>query len=63
MVRLIRAGTRRKDGRYATVVLHLWHPDFDRSRIAQNDRRLAEVIGGDQVRASLGLSTLTASTS
>jgi glycosyltransferase involved in cell wall biosynthesis len=60
MVRLIRAGVRRKDGRYATAVLHLWHPDFDRSRLPDNERRLAEVVAGDRVRAVRGLSALTA---
>jgi glycosyltransferase involved in cell wall biosynthesis len=60
MVRLIRAGVRRKDGRYATAVLHLWHPDFDRSRLPENERRLAEVVTGDRVRALRGLSALAA---
>jgi glycosyltransferase involved in cell wall biosynthesis len=36
-VRLIRAGVRRKDGRYATGVLHLWHPDADRARLSENE--------------------------
>jgi len=60
MVRLIRAGVRRKDGRHATAVLHLWHPDFDRSRLPDNERRLAEVVAGDRVRARRGLSALAA---
>jgi glycosyltransferase involved in cell wall biosynthesis len=60
MVRLIRAGVRRKDGRYATAVLHLWHPEFDRSRLPDNERRLADVIAGDRVRALRGLSALAA---
>jgi glycosyltransferase involved in cell wall biosynthesis len=60
MVRLIRAGVRRKDGRYATAVLHLWHPEFDRSRLPDNERRLAEVVKGDRVRALRGLSALAA---
>jgi len=58
MVRLIRAGTRRKAGRYATGVLHLWHSAVDRSRLAENDRLLSSVIYGDRVRALRGLSTL-----
>src|SRR5262249_43003483 len=58
MVRLIRAGVRRKDGRYATAVLHLWHPDFDRSRLPEHERRLAEVVQRDRVRALRGLSPL-----
>ena len=60
LVRLIRAGVRRKDGRYATAVLHLWHPDFDRSRLPENERRLKDVIAGDRVRAVRGLSALAA---
>jgi glycosyltransferase involved in cell wall biosynthesis len=60
MVRLIRAGVRRKDGRYATAVLHLWHPEFDRSRLPENERRLADVIEADRVRALRGLSALAA---
>ena len=60
MVRLIRAGVRRKDGRYATAVLHLWHPEFDRSRLPVNERRLAEVVKGGRVRALRGLSALAA---
>ncbi len=58
MVRLMRSGIRRKDGRFATGVLHLWHPEFDRSRLAENERMLAEVIRGDRVRALRGLSAL-----
>ena len=60
MVRLIRAGTRRLDGRFATAVLHLWHADFDRSRLFENERRLADAIDGDRVRAVQGLSAPTA---
>jgi glycosyltransferase involved in cell wall biosynthesis len=59
MIRLIRSGTRRKDGRFATGVLHLWHQDFDRSRLPENDRLLGEVIAGRRVRALQGLSALT----
>ena len=39
-VRLIRSGVGRKDGRWATGVLHLWHPEADRGRLSENDRRL-----------------------
>jgi glycosyltransferase involved in cell wall biosynthesis len=57
-VRLMRAGVRRKDGRWATGVLHLWHPEADRSRLQQNDRRLDEVLSGDRIQAMKGLSAL-----
>jgi glycosyltransferase involved in cell wall biosynthesis len=55
-VRLIRAGVRRKDGRFATGVLHLWHREADRSGLDTNERRLAEIIGGNGVKARRGLS-------
>lgn len=57
-VRLIRAGIRRKDGRYATGVLHLWHPEEDRTRLSENEQRLDEVLAGDRILASKGLSAL-----
>jgi GT2 family glycosyltransferase len=55
-VRLIRAGVRRKDGRFATGVLHLWHREADRSGLDGNERRLAEIVGGDGIKARRGLS-------
>jgi glycosyltransferase involved in cell wall biosynthesis len=55
-VRLLRAGVRRKDGRFATGVLHLWHREADRSGLDTNERRLAEIIGGDTIKARRGLS-------
>jgi predicted glycosyltransferase involved in capsule biosynthesis len=57
-VRLIRGGVRRKDGRFATGVLHLWHPERERSRLADNQSKLDLVLHGDRVRASHGLSAL-----
>jgi glycosyltransferase involved in cell wall biosynthesis len=60
-VRLIRAGVRRKDGRYATGVLHLWHPDADRARLADNEQRLDDVLASDRIVANKGLSALRGS--
>jgi glycosyltransferase involved in cell wall biosynthesis len=57
-VRLIRSGVRRKDGRWATGVLHLWHPEADRGRLSDNDRRLDEILAGDRIQAVKGLSAL-----
>jgi len=59
VIRMIRAGVRRKDGRFATGVLHLWHPEADRSRFAANKTQLAELVTSDRVRAVSGLSALT----
>ena len=58
VVRLLHAGVHRKDGRFATGVLHLWHPEADRSRLQENRRRLDKVLSGDRVQAKQGLSML-----
>ena len=58
LVRLLHAGVRRKDGAYATGVLHLWHAAADRSQLAENERRLARVIESRRVRAEAGISSL-----
>lgn len=58
IVRLLRAGVRRKDGVFATGVLHLWHQWEDRSRLAENERKLADVIGSGRIRARRGLSSI-----
>jgi glycosyltransferase involved in cell wall biosynthesis len=60
LVRLLHAGVRRKDGAGATGVLHLWHPEADRSRLSDNEQRLARVIEGRRVRAGRGISVLGA---
>lgn len=60
VVRLLRAGVRRKDGRLATDVLHLWHPEEDRAGLAQNQLRLSELLRSDRVRAVRGLSASSA---
>lgn len=58
IIRLLHAGVRRKDGTFATGVLHLWHRDADRSQLAENERKLAGVAAGDRIRARQGLSAL-----
>jgi glycosyltransferase involved in cell wall biosynthesis len=58
LVRLLHAGVRRKDGNYATGVLHLWHPEADRSQLVGNEQRLAHVIESRRVRAERGISSL-----
>jgi glycosyltransferase involved in cell wall biosynthesis len=59
VVRLLHAGVGRKDGRFATDVLHLWHPKNDRSQLDANQTRLDEALRANRVRALQGLSTLT----
>jgi glycosyltransferase involved in cell wall biosynthesis len=57
-VRLLRAGVCRKDGRFATGVIHLWHAQADRAALADNEGRLAGVLETGEVRARKGLSAL-----
>jgi predicted glycosyltransferase involved in capsule biosynthesis len=58
IVRLLHAGVRRKDGMFATGVIHLWHAEADRSHLSRNESKLASVVGSDRVRALRGLSSL-----
>ena len=58
LVRLIHAGVRRKDGRFATGVIHLWHREEDRSQLTANQARLESVVGSRRIRAERGLSAL-----
>jgi hypothetical protein len=60
LIRLLHCGLRRKDGRFATGVIHLWHPDADRAHLAANDARLDAVLRSDRTRAQLGMSALRA---
>lgn len=54
-VRLIRYGVKRKEGRSAVPVIHLWHQENDRSTLSDNEGRLEEVIKADYTAAKLGL--------
>ena len=63
VVRLLRAGVQRKDGAFATGVLHLWHPQEDRGRLAENERRLSDIMSVDRIRAQRGLSSIQATAS
>jgi len=49
---------RRKDGRFATGVVHLWHPEVDRARLVANDARIEEVLRTRRLRAERGLSAV-----
>lgn len=60
ILRLLHAGVRRKDGTFATGVIHLWHAEADRSQLNDNERKLDVVVDSDRVRAQRGLSALAA---
>jgi glycosyltransferase involved in cell wall biosynthesis len=61
IVRLLHAGMRRKDGVFATGVLHLWHAEADRGALARNERKLSDIISSGDIRAQRGLSALLSS--
>ena len=54
VIRLIRNGVLRKEGRFATSVLHLWHAAAPRAGLNANEQRLAEVQSATRTRALLG---------
>lgn len=55
VVRLIRAGLINKSARFAAPVLHLWHKENDRSHLAENQRRLQQVLNATHIRAYKGV--------
>jgi glycosyltransferase involved in cell wall biosynthesis len=59
-IRMVRSKVFRKDGRFGTAVIHLWHPEADRSGLADNERQLAEMRASRRTRAHTGLSHLIA---
>ena len=63
IARLLHAGVCRKDGVFATGVLHMWHPEADRTRLTENERKLSDSLAGDRIRALRGLSALQAAAS
>ena len=60
IVRLLHAGVRRKDGVFATGVIHLWHAEADRTMLTLNERKLSDIIASERIRARRGLSSLQA---
>jgi glycosyltransferase involved in cell wall biosynthesis len=62
LVRLLHAGVKRKDGVFATGVLHLWHPAADRGSLSGNDRMLDDARAGGRITALQGLSGMAATT-
>lgn len=54
-VRLLNAGVRRKEGAFATGVLHLWHRENDRRHEGRNWERLQQRIASRETRPACGL--------
>src|SRR5262249_17972059 len=55
VIRLIHAGVRHKSARVAAPVFHLWHEEWDRSRLPENQRRLDEILASRRIEALAGL--------
>lgn len=55
VLRLLHAGVTHKSARFAAPVFHLWHRENDRSRLAENQRLLDELIASGRFRAQLGV--------
>jgi glycosyltransferase involved in cell wall biosynthesis len=55
VVRLYHQGIRRKSARFAAPVLHLWHHESDRARLAANMERFESLLRSRRTRAELGI--------
>ncbi|MES2114423.1 MAG: glycosyltransferase family 2 protein [Pseudomonadota bacterium] len=55
VLRLFNAGVMRKDGAFATEVLHLWHPESKRDQASSNRDLVVQRIADKTVRAAQGL--------
>jgi len=58
LIRLLRAGVNRKDGRFSTGVLHLWHPLADPSMLSANQTLLDAIQHSDRTLSVRGISSL-----
>jgi len=55
VIRLLHAGVKHKSARFAASVFHLWHAENDRSRLAENQRRLDALLSSQRTVAELGV--------
>lgn len=55
VIRLLHSGIKRKSGRFYVPVIHLWHPENDRTRERDNWLLLKEKQAGSQYYAEKGL--------
>lgn len=58
VIRLLHAGVKHKNARFAATVFHLWHPEHDRSQLPVNQERLEDLLQSNIVRARVGLDEL-----
>lgn len=62
-IRLQMIGVSLKDGRFATGVLHLWHPPADRTHELEHWERISTTVATKRVLVHCGLSGLQGKTS
>lgn len=55
VIRLLHAGIKHKSARFATPLFHLWHAENDRSRLAENQRKLDALLASSGTRARVGV--------
>lgn len=55
IIRLMRTGVKRKEGRFAVPVFHLWHKENDRSNERNNYQALQQVLQTDIIKAEQGI--------
>jgi glycosyltransferase involved in cell wall biosynthesis len=55
VIRLLHAGVKHTSARFAAPVFHLWHAENDRSRLAENQRRLDALLASQRTVAELGV--------
>jgi glycosyltransferase involved in cell wall biosynthesis len=55
IVRLQRHGVKRKLGKFSVEVLHLWHPNNDRTNLSNNEKQFSQVLSSSQVKAQKGI--------
>ena len=58
VIRLLHAGVKHKNARFAATVFHLWHPEQDRTQLPVNQERLQNLLRSNTVRARIGLDEL-----
>jgi glycosyltransferase involved in cell wall biosynthesis len=55
IIRLLHAGVKHKNARFAATVFHLWHSEHDRMSLSANQKRLENLLRSTTVRAAVGL--------
>lgn len=55
VIRLLHAGVRHKSARFSAPVFHLWHHEFDRLGLPENQARLKKLLQSTEIRAVQGL--------